>query len=57
MTLQEALIKLQEIPREDNEKCHLLAEGVLLDYLDANGATLLADAYVNLRDDRGFWYA
>jgi hypothetical protein len=57
MTLEEAITKLQTIPRGDNEECHILAEVVLLDYLDSNGASLLSDAYVNLRDEMGFWYA
>jgi hypothetical protein len=55
--MTEAIETLDGLPSDDPEVAHGQAEQVLLDYLCANGACELADAFKRARGRIGFWYA
>lgn len=60
-TKEGAVARLKQIAVErydDNESAHCGADEVLLDYLRANGAKEVADAFEKTSEDvGGFWYA
>ena len=60
MTKKEAIEKLKGIQlegRHDREASHSEAEGVLLDLLKSQGFDDVSKAFIDCRDEVGFWYA
>lgn len=58
MTKDEAVAKLQAIPKGDPEAAHGDADGVLLEFLRTNNNKEIADAWNDVATrNGGFWYA
>jgi len=56
--LDKAVADLEAITTGDNEAMHIMADEILLKYLENNGLKPLADAWNKLdRESGGFWYA
>lgn len=56
MTSAEAISQLKTLP-DDNEEAHAVADSILLRFLRAEGYDDIVDAWLNARDNIGFWYA
>ena len=57
MTEKEAIEKLDAIEGIDRHNAHVEADGVLLDFLRANGYEAIADAWKRADGRSDFWYS
>jgi len=57
MTKEEAVRKLKNLPKGDNEIAHSTADDILLEFLEAEGFKVVAEAFRQADKDITFWYA